>query len=192
MNRLRERTTQPVVEDRAGASVAIGEWMDVLVGPKPLSRFFLGVRGERRCVLRQRLHGTPIHPSAPRTGSSEILVRVSAACRRSSDACSSSRALMILARRSRSALASLANRAPHGLGDLDVLDFRQPHLDAPDRGLPGRGLEPCRLWRRYVLSQPGLGARLAAQKAGMRRFPLPPAASARLQASLSSSSRRSG
>jgi hypothetical protein len=40
MNRLRERTTQPVVEDRAGASVAIGEWMDVLVGPKPLSRFF--------------------------------------------------------------------------------------------------------------------------------------------------------
>ncbi len=41
---------------------------------------------------------------------------------------------MILARRSRSASASRAT-ALHGLGNLDILDLHQPHLDPPDCGL---------------------------------------------------------
>jgi UDP-N-acetyl-D-mannosaminuronic acid transferase (WecB/TagA/CpsF family) len=44
------------------------------------------------------------------------------------------------------------------------------------------GLEPRRLWRRYVILNPAYAARLAAQKAGMRKFPPPAAASAPLDA----------
>jgi N-acetylglucosaminyldiphosphoundecaprenol N-acetyl-beta-D-mannosaminyltransferase len=43
------------------------------------------------------------------------------------------------------------------------------------------GLEPRRLWRRYVILNPAYAARLAAQKAGMRKFPPPAAASAPLE-----------
>lgn len=43
------------------------------------------------------------------------------------------------------------------------------------------GLEPRRLWRRYVILNPAYATRLAAQKAGVRTFAPPPAADARLE-----------
>jgi N-acetylglucosaminyldiphosphoundecaprenol N-acetyl-beta-D-mannosaminyltransferase len=43
------------------------------------------------------------------------------------------------------------------------------------------GLEPRRLWRRYVILNPAYAGRLAAEKAGLRKFPPPPAASTRLE-----------
>jgi N-acetylglucosaminyldiphosphoundecaprenol N-acetyl-beta-D-mannosaminyltransferase len=61
--------------------------------------------------------------------------------------------------------------------------LRRPPAWMQKRGLEWLwrlGLEPRRLWRRYVLLNPAYASRLAAQKAGLK-FPPPPAASAPLE-----------
>ncbi len=61
--------------------------------------------------------------------------------------------------------------------------LRKPPAWMQKRGLEWLwrlGLEPRRLWRRYVILNPAYLARLAAQKAGMRKFPPPAAANAPL------------
>ena len=68
--------------------------------------------------------------------------------------------------------------------DYHAGNLRKPPPWMQRRGLEWLwrlGLEPRRLWRRYVILNPAYATRLAAQKAGLRTFPPPAAASTRLE-----------